>query len=300
MSNYRIISLFPSSSDIIVDLKLEQYLVAVSHECNSSHHFKNLPKVTSTSININSSQLDIDKQVRDKVIKREPIYKIDTYMINFLKPTHILTQGICDVCAVSSNTVEATLRENRFELSKDTQIISLNGSNFLEICEDVLLLGKTFRKFELASKLVNQSQKKWFSLQTKKNNKKLLMLEWLDPPFSPGHWIPEQIELAGFESLFSSRGEVSKALKWEDILKSNPDYIGVICCGFGLNENRVFAKQLYNNKPIEKLKAIQNGNIFAFDSEMYFSKPSLKIVEGAELICNILENENNIYRCLRQ
>ncbi len=299
MSDFRIISLYPSSSDILFDLNLEKKLVGVSHECLDKDYYSAIPKITSTCINTNVSQSEIDIQVRDKIKKNEPIYKIDINLINKLKPTHILTQDICDVCAVSSNTIEVTLKDIRCELPNNIQIISLNGKTFSGICDDVLLVGKIFNKKNEAEKMVHLAKKKWDSLKKNKNQKKLLMLEWINPPFSPGHWIPEQIELAGFESLFSAPGEVSKTLTWKDVNKKNPDYIGVICCGYDHNENKIFAKNLYNLSLIKNVKAIKKENVYFFDSKNFFSKPSLKIVEGAELICNILDKNNSTFRCMR-
>ncbi len=299
MSDFRIISLFPSSSDILFDLNLEKQLVAVSHECLEKDYFNQLPKVTSTCIDTNVSQSEIDNQVRDKLKKNEPIYKIDINLIKKLKPTHILTQDICDVCAVSSNTIEVTLKDVRYELPNNIEIITLNGKTFSAICDDVLLVGKIFDKKNEAREMVHLATKKWNSLKKSKNYKKLLMLEWINPPFSPGHWIPEQVELAGFDCLFSSPGDASKTLSWEEVNKKNPDYIGVICCGYNENENKVFAKSLYNLNLIQNIKAIQKENVYFFDSKSFFSKPSLKIVEGAELICNMLGSENSTFRCLR-
>ena len=165
MSDFRIISLFPSSSDILFDLNLEKQLVAVSHECLENDYFKQLPKVTSTCINTNVSQSEIDNQVRDKLKKNEPIYKIDINLIKKLKPTHILTQDICDVCAVSSNTIEVTLKDARYELPNNIEIITLNGKTFNAICDDVLLVGKIFDKKNEAREMVNLATKKWNSLK---------------------------------------------------------------------------------------------------------------------------------------
>ena len=278
MGDFRIISLFPSSSDILFDLNLEKHLVAVSHECLEKNYYNDLPKVTSTCININVSQSEIDSQIRDKFKKNEAIYKIDINLIYKLNPTHILTQGICDVCAISSNTIEVTLKETRCKLPSNIEIISLNGKTFRGICDDVLLVGKIFDKRNQSEKMVFSATKKWKSLKKSKNHKKLLMLEWINPPFSPGHWIPEQIELAGFECLFSSPGDASKTLTWEEIKNKDPDYIGVICCGYDLNENKKFAKSLYKFNFLQKVNAIKTENVYYFDSKSFFSKPSLKIV----------------------
>ena len=298
-NNNRIISLYPSASDFIIDLNLKNQLVAVSHECNNKNHFNKIPKVTSTILKSGLSQAEINFEVEKTIRKNEPLYKIDVNLINNLKPTHIITQGLCDVCAVSSKTIEVFLKGVKYNLDSKIDIISLNGNNFMGICEDIQYLGTIFNKNTEAQTLINYHKKKWVSLKKGINSKTLLLLEWTDPPFSSGHWIPEMVELAGFKNLLSSSGEISKKISWENIKKSNPDYIGVICCGFDFNQNKKAAKDLYKIKMLDKVKAIRNENIFAFDSNAFFSKPSLKIVEGAELICNILNSNENENRCYR-
>ncbi len=298
-NNFRIISLLPSASDIIFELNLKDYLIAVSHECESEKYFKSLPKVTFSHIKRNMTQQEIDNEIKKCVLNYEPIYKLDIELICHLNPTHIITQGICDVCAISKNMIEASFYGKTYKLPKDVNIISLSGKTFEGICNDYIILSSFFNVKENAQKIVKKARKKWNSLKKQNNKKKMLLLEWVDPPFSPGHWIPEQINLSGFECLFSYPGAASKELSWHQVKKENPDFICTICCGYGLKENLKFGSELYKNQIIKGTNAILNENIFGFDSESFFSKPTLKIVEGAELISNILNKNKQKFRCFK-
>ena len=157
------------------------------------------------------------------------------------------------------------------------------------------MIGKEVNKIEVAERLIQEANNKKNNLIKKKINKKLLLLEWIDPYFSPGHWIPEQIEIAGFQSVVGKKGEKSVELSAEKINELNPDYIGLICCGYNLEENKLFANKLYEDSRINNLDAIKNEQVFAFDSNSYFSRPSLRIMDGAEQLREaiIYSNKNN-------
>ena len=130
-------------------------------------------------------------------------------------------------------------------------------------------------------------------------NKSILLLEWIDPYFSAGHWIPEQIEMAGLNSALGEKGEKSRKISTDEIIRSDPDFIGLICCGYNLTQNKLFANQVYNDKKINHLTAIKNQKIYAFDSDSYFSRPSLRILEGAMQLRNAIINNDNQFHCKR-
>ena len=138
----RIVSLVPSASEIICDLGLKKSLVAVSHECNYPASLNELPIITSSSIDNSLPQIQIDNLVRTKVAENKSLYEINDQLLNDLAPDTIITQGVCNVCAVSDNQVEATLKGQLCTLSAETEIISLNGRSFNGICNDIEILGK--------------------------------------------------------------------------------------------------------------------------------------------------------------
>ena len=295
----KIVSLLPAASEILVDLGLLDEIVAVSHECNYPKNLKTKFQITSSNIPDNLEQSAIDLIVTKAIKNHIPLYNINTDKLRDINPDIIVTQGLCDVCSISENQIEATLKNKRCTLSSKTKIISLNGTSFNEICSDILKLGKLINKEEIAKDLVSNARKTKLQISTINTNKSILLLEWIDPYFSAGHWIPEQIEMAGFKSAIGKKGEKSKIITIEEIIKSDPDYIGLICCGYNLNENKSFANQVYNDKRINHLTAIKNQQIFAFDSDSYFSRPSLRILEGAMQLKNAITNNDNRFHCKR-
>ena len=174
----------------------------------------------------------------------------------------------------------------------------MNGGTFNEICDEILNLGSDLGKVNKAEDIVNSAREKYAELlNSKKSKKSILLLEWLDPYFSAGHWIPEQIELAGFKSAIGTIGERSKKITADMITAINPDYIGVVCCGFNFEENKNFANNLYSDEKINFLDAFQKKNIFAFDADSYFSRPTLRIIEGARQLKDAICDEDSRFRC---
>ena len=295
----KIVSLLPAASELLVNLGLLDQIVAVSHECNYPEILKTKFQITSSNIPKNLDQSAIDLVVTNAIKNKIPLYNINTNKLSDINPDIIVTQGLCDVCAISENEIEITLKNKKCVLQSHTKIISLNGTTFDDICSDVLNLGELLNKDKTAKYLVQKAQKLKLEINKNKTNKSILLLEWVDPYFSAGHWIPEQIEMAGFKSAIGKKGDKSKKITIEEIIKSNPDFIGLICCGYNLNENKSFANKLYNDKRINHLTAIKNQQVFAFDSDSYFSRPSLRILEGAMQLRNAITNNDDQFHCKR-
>ena len=294
----KIVSLLPSASEILVGLDLLDNIVGISHECNFPSSLNDIPKITYSDIPKSTNQKKIDDLVTSSVNNNVPLYHIDNNKLNAVAPDIIITQGVCDVCAISEGQIEATLRNVKCNISDKTKIISMNGGTFNEICEEILSLGSDLGKVNKAENIVNSAREKYAELlNSKKSKKSILLLEWLDPYFSAGHWIPEQIELAGFKSAIGAIGERSKKITADMITAINPDYIGVVCCGFNFEENKNFANNLYSDEKINFLDAFQKKNIFAFDADSYFSRPTLRIIEGARQIKDAIYDEDSRFRC---
>ena len=285
----RIASLLPSASEIVCDIGLKDNLVAISHECNYPKSLEGLKVVTNSSIDSNQEQREIDTQVRKKVQSKLPLYEINAQLLNELKPDVIITQGLCDVCAISSSEIEVVLKGTLCTLPSSTQIISLNGKSFEEICAEILKLGEQLDAKKNAIQHVNKAIERKDKLdQLPKHSHRVLCLEWIDPYFSAGHWVPEQIEMAGFHSAIGKKGEHSRVISAEEIIESDPDDIAVICCGYKLHENKLFAEKLKNNKEINFLRPFKSDNIYFFDSDAYFSRPTTRIIEGAEQLRKLI------------
>ena len=295
----KIVSLLPAASELLCDLGEIDNISAVSHECNYPELLKEKVQITSSNIPNNVEQKLIDNLVSEAIKNKLPLYNIDTDKINSINPDLIVTQGLCDVCSISKNEIEATLKDKRCILPSKTKIFSLNGRSLDEICSDVLKLGKIVNREEIANNIVSKAKKTRDQMSKNNINKSILLLEWIDPYFSAGHWIPEQIEMAGFKSALGEKGEKSRKISTDEIIHSDPDFIGLICCGYNLIQNKSFAKQVYNDKKINHLPAIKDEKIYAFDSDSYFSRPSLRILEGAMQLRNAIIKNENQFHCKR-
>mgnify|MGYP001352587103 FL=1 len=293
----KIVSLLPAASEIIYDMGLSNYLYAVSHECDYPDFIKGIKKVTSSVIPNSLNQSSIDKLVKKAVENNIPLYQIDNDEILKINPDLIITQGLCEICSISENIIEATLKNNLCTLSSKTKIISLNGTTFEEICSDIMMIGIAVNREEIARKIIAEAIYKKTKITRKKTNKSILLLEWIDPYFTPGHWIPEQIEMAGFISIAGNKGEKSIEIEAKDIADLNPDFIGLICCGYNLEENKSFAENIYLDERINHIEAIKQERIFAFDSNSYFSRPSLRILDGVMQLSSAILDKNPKFHC---
>ena len=293
----KIVSLLPAASEIIYDMGLSNYLYAVSHECDYPDFIKGIKKVTSSVIPNSLNQSSIDKLVKKAVENDIPLYQIDNDEILKINPDLIITQGLCEICSISENIIEATLKNNLCTLSSKTKIISLNGTTFEEICSDIMMIGIAVNREEIARKIIAEAIYKKTKVTRKKTNKSILLLEWIDPYFTPGHWIPEQIEMAGFISIAGNKGEKSIEIEAKDIVDLNPDFIGLICCGYNLEENKSFAENIYLDERINHIEAIKKERIFAFDSNSYFSRPSLRILDGVMQLSSAILDKNPKFHC---
>ena len=287
----KIVSLVPSASEILCDLGLERYLVGISHECNFPSSLQNIQTVTSSNIDSSETQIEIDTQVRKKVNDNKPLYEINSDILNELTPDVIITQGVCDVCAISNDQVEVLLKGQLCTLPSSTNVLSLNGRSLQGICDDIITLGDHFECLEISESIVKKAMdEKNKMMELKKHNTRLLCLEWIDPYFSAGHWVPEQIEMAGFVSAIGRPGDQSRVITTDEIIESKPDAIAVICCGYNEEKNKLFAEVILQDKRINHLLPFQNEKIYYFDSDSYFSRPTLRILEGAKQLRNSILN----------
>ena len=280
---YKIASLLPSATEICCALGLKEHLVAVSHECDFPEGLQHIPRITSSIIPPNLDQKEIDVFVKQAMKKGLSLYSVDEEKLNALQPDIIVTQGLCSVCAVSETTIETALRGNVCKLPIATKVISFTGMSFDSICDDIRLLANMTKKENKAEVYITDEKQKWDSI-SKEGNESILLLEWIDPYFSAGHWVPEQISKAGFKSSIGTSKDVSRGMSSEEIAQSQALGIGVVCCGFNLEQNIKFAQKLYEDPVLAHLEAIQTKNVWAFDANSYFSRPTLRIRRGSELL----------------
>jgi iron complex transport system substrate-binding protein len=277
----KIVSLLPSATELAGELGIEDMLCAISHECDTPSSVMGLPRITGSNIPHGLSQKEINDCVAEMVSAGRSLYTVDGVLLDAIGPDLVLTQGLCDVCAVSPNTIEASLRGVQCRLSSDTQIISFNGASLDGIREDLFTLAEAVERVESAERIWTGYKARWDALTKGHASKRVLLLEWIDPAYSPGHWVPEQIEAAGLVSAYGTPGDHSRPMHMDDIREARPDAVGVICCGFGLDDNIRFARQMAIRLTDE---LGFTGEVAAFDANRCFSRPTLSVVDGAEVL----------------
>ena len=294
----KIVSLLPSSSEILGALGLLGQVVAVSHECDFPAEVTAKPRITSSIIPHGLSPNQIDAAVVDAVRSGRALYQIDGDLLAELQPDLIVTQGICDVCAVGAGTVQETLKFLPDCLPLGAKTLTLSGTTVAGIFRDIVQVARAAGVPERGDALVRALQTRWRALQTAPLpvkplpvKPKVLVLEWSDPPFSAGHWVPEMVAAAGGTDVLGQPGAVSRRVSWDEILKTDPDLVLLAACGYGPLQNAAFAEELYAHPEARQLRAFRTGQVYAVDANAYFSRPGPRVVRGAELLRELFYGE---------
>ncbi|MEC7948682.1 MAG: cobalamin-binding protein [Myxococcota bacterium] len=277
----KIVSLLPSATELAGELGVADMLCAISHECDTPPSVLHLPRATGSIIPGGLSQGEINARVAEARAAGEALYTVDGVLIDALSPDLILTQGLCDVCAVTPDTIEASLRGVQCSLPRGTRILSFEGESLEGVRADFFALAELVGMEAAAEAAWARRKAQWDAVAPERSSRRVLLLEWVDPPYSPGHWVPEQIAAAGFVSAIGAPGSHSRPLSMREIRESRPDAIGVISCGFGLEANVRFASELAGRLAAEIGFA---GEVAAFDANRCFSRPTFAIVDGADVL----------------
>ncbi len=288
----RIVSLIPSGTEILAALGLTDAIVGRSHECDFPSEIKNLPACTQARLNSNAASGEIHDKVNELLQSALSIYQIKTDILQQLQPTHIITQDQCDVCAVSFGEVENALKSLTLT---SPQVISLQPDILQDVWNDIARVAEVFdvdskRVLESLHNRVKTIEDKIQAL-TPKNIPSIACIEWTEPLMSASNWIPELITYAGGKPLFSSTGKPSEILKWQDFVNSNPDIIIFMPCGFDLNRTRTEANSLTQKPEWEKLKAVQNAQVYITDGNSYFNRPGPRLTDSLEIVAEIIHPE---------
>lgn len=284
----RIASLLPSATEIVCALGLRDQLVAVSHSCDRPESITGLPVLTRSIIDPTLSPAEVDRAVSAAVREGRALYSVQAELLDELRPELIVTQGVCEVCAVTPRTVQEAVRYLPDCLPVNGQLLSLEGRDLTGILADVRAVAAAVGLSERGEALVQEAEARWNAVQPVSHAPTVLTLEWTDPPFFGGHWVPQQVERAGGRNAFGQTGQDSGRVRWSDIVAADPDVTVVMCCGYGLSENAGFARTLLDHPEARGLRAVQGGQLWAVDANASFSRPSLGVVRGAEVLAQLL------------
>ena len=285
----KICSLLPSATEIAFALGLGDQVVAVSHECDYPHEASNRPTLTKSAIHqkIHRS-LEVDREVEQR---GGDIYEIDEKLLEKLKPDLILTQELCHVCAVSYTKVKEAARV----LDADTKIVSLEPTNLEEIVDNILLVGRMTDRLVEAEKLARQMLQRINMVKEKartvRHRPRVLFMEWLQPPWAGGHWIPEMVDYAGGVDGLGRLGKPSHRIRWDEVVEYQPEIVVLSPCGFETSQVMEEAHVLASYEGWEKIPAFHSSRIYAVNASAYFSRSGPRVVDGLEILAHMIHPE---------
>jgi iron complex transport system substrate-binding protein len=289
----RIVSLIPSGTEILAALGLTDLIVGRSHECDYPTEIESRPVCTNARVNTNAPSGEIHDKISHLLQSALSVYEIQTEVLEKLKPTHIVTQDQCEVCAVSFREVEKAVESLTHSPS---EIISLQPKFLQDVWRDIERVGKTFgvntlqiiENLEARVKII-QARTKGLSATEKLPN--VVCIEWTEPLMVAANWIPELVSIAGGKPLFSVTGQASPKLSLESLISSDPDIIIFMPCGFDLDRTRQEASILTQHPEWGKMHASQTGRVYITDGNSYFNRPGPRLVDSLEILADILHPE---------
>ena len=288
MGPQRIVTFLPSATELIYSLGADDKLFGVTHECNYPSDAKTKPRVISSVFDPASmSSKQIDDKICQLMTDGKQIYNLNKENLLNAKPDLIISQDICEVCSAHTEHVKIAMDM----LEKKPEVYTMDPHDVDEILVCIMDISKMIGKETEGNELVDSLVKRLEFVKSKtfEDKPKIVAIEWVDPFFTSGHWIPEMIESAGGENLISTEKMPSRKMELEEIKEANPDIIVMMPCGFDVKRTvSEYNNVLTNNPDWNELKAVKEKNVYAVDANSYFSKPSLRTITGIEILAKII------------
>lgn len=285
----RILSLIPSSTEIVCALGFGNQLIGRSHECDFPSSVQKLSSCTAPKFKVEGTSAEIDQRVKSILKNALSVYQIDEKKLQQMQPDIIITQAQCEVCAVSLKDVENAVCE---WVESRPQIVSLEPNQLSDIWKDFINIAEALGVKEQGHELVSQLKQCMNKIAQKTINfpqkPTVVCIEWIEPLMSAGNWMPELIKMGGGINLFGVAGEQSPWMTWEQLLEANPDVILVMPCGFNLARSKAEMSSLSQKPEWSQLNAVQNQQVYLTDGNQYFNRPGPRLVESLEIIAEIL------------
>jgi iron complex transport system substrate-binding protein len=277
----RIASLLPSATEIVCALGLEEDLVAVTHECDYPESVRAKPVLTRSVLSSASSSAEVDRHIRELVHEGSSIYALDAPLLEALHPDLILTQELCEVCAVSYPIVERASRR----LGSSPQLVSLEPESLEDVFANIRFVGRLVRRPDIAEQVCDSLRRRVASVEQRvagRPRRKVVCLEWVDPPFNCGHWTPELVAIAGGDELLGSGRQPAHAIDWRQVVDAGPEVVVVMACGFSLDRSL---------REVEAARGhfeLLDAETWVVDGNAFFSRPGPRLVDSVEIMAGIL------------
>jgi iron complex transport system substrate-binding protein len=280
-----IVSLLPSATEIVYALGLGEDLAAVTYECDHPPDAQSKPVVVRTALPTEQPVPpgEIDRMVRERMEQREPIYELDRDLIRRIQPDLIIAQDLCRVCAVPSGHVQEALDD----LGTTATVLSLDPDDLEGILAGIEEVGRATGTEDPARELTRALRQRIGTVKrtaARLPTIRTFCMEWLDPPYAGGHWIPEMVELAGGENLLNQKGNASRVVRWREIADAQPEVVVFMPCGYYLPEAEEEAARIYTVPEFRETSASSAQNVVAVDASSFFSRPGPRIVDGLEIL----------------
>jgi len=289
MTSARIVSFLPSATEMACALGLGDQLVGITHECDYPPQVVGKPVVVRNVLPIEQmSQPEIDAAVTHRMRDGLSLYQVDEKLLQELAPDIILTQDLCQVCAPSGNEVAQALEL----LPNEPQILWMTPKSLEEIFDNLRELGQATDRVKEAEELIAAGRAKLEKIasitRALSQRPRVFCMEWLDPVYCSGHWMPEMVEIAGGVDALARKGTDSVRIAWNDVLEWAPEVLIITPCGFNLDKVIELTPQLFSNPGWSDLPAVRNGRVYAVDANSYFARPGPRVVEGTELLAHLI------------
>jgi iron complex transport system substrate-binding protein len=285
----QICSFLPSATEILFALGLENSVAGVTFECDFPPQAAKKTIVVNTNLAHDLTSAEIDSTVNEYSSHGEGLYRIDIGKLEAIKPDLIVTQELCDVCAISTSYVAKAVHQ----LSSKPQVLSLTPHTLEDVLRDILRVGEATDRDTEARKLVASLRERIAKVgqMSKTQRPTVVCLEWLSPPFNGGHWIPEMIDLAGGVDPLGKLGKDSYRMEWEQVFRADPDVVLVMPCGHNLKRSVREYHATQFPEGWKQVKAVRNARVYAVNASAYFSRPGPRLVTGLEIMHSLLQED---------
>jgi len=289
----RIVSLLPAATEILYALGAGHCVVGVTHECDFPAEAASKPAVIRPRVDPSAPQAELDRQVRELVERGESIYAVDADLLEKLSPDLIVTQDLCHVCAASPEDLAASLA--RMPQAARPRVVTFTPRTLDDVWQGIRLIGEAAgykpEGDRLAASLAMRVAEIAARVADVPWRPRVLALEWFDPPFFAGHWVPEMVRLAGGNDVLGREGEPSVTVAWQRILTQQPEIIVLMPCGYGLARNIEVWNSTHLPEGWDQLPAVQAGQVYAVDANGYFSRSGPRLADGVALLARLFHPE---------
>lgn len=290
----RILSLLPAATEMVAYLGLADSLCGISHECDYPPEVVGLPRVTRSIIPADASAAEIDAIVRERANLQASLYELDADWVAELRPDWIITQTLCDVCAVADADVERAIRG----LAHRPQVVNLQPQRWADVIEGLRQIAEAVgvadrAESRIAGLLERVERVRQRTVSSRHSRRSVVVLEWLDPPFTAGHWTPEWVEVAGGCELLGQAGMRSRPTDWQTICEADPDLLLIACCGWEPERTRrelPLSEAVVSAVPeLAELACVRTERVYLADGNAYFNRPGPRLVDSLEILAHAID-----------